>query len=226
MLTDYIFQIGVSDWVLTVTTLLLAGTAFLAPCVIEKWKYRFFSPKLDFKFSHKPPYSHITEMRGQNICFPVYYFRFKVVNNGKLQAEQCEAFLEKIWRVNTIGGLKKISGFSPVPLKWSGAQRTRSLTIQPGREVFCDIGRVHHLDHEPDSVYRDIKNKERKQNKFFFELVERPYSQLDCLVPGKYQIEIAVYSRNAKMVSKKFKIGWSGVWKDKECDMLNELAIS
>lgn len=81
--------------------------------------------------------------------FPVYYFRFKVVNNGKLQAEECEVFLEGLW-----------------------------------------IGRVHHPDHEPDSVYRDINNREKNQNKFFFELIEKPYAQWDCLVQGEYQISM------------------------------------
>ncbi len=86
-------EIQISEWVLIGTTLLLAAVAFLAPYVIEKWKYRFYSAKLAFKFSHTPPYCHITQIKGVGVNFPVYYFRFKVVNNGKVQAEQCEAVL-------------------------------------------------------------------------------------------------------------------------------------
>ena len=73
---------------------------------------------------------------------------------------------------------------------------------------------------------KDIRIEEQQQKKFFFEFLERFYAQWDCLVPGKYQIEIAVYSKNAKRISRKFKITWSGIWKDQEADMLNELVIS
>ena len=218
-------DIQISEWVLIGTTLLLAVTAFLAPCVAEWFKYIFYSAKLDFIFFHKPPYCHITEMRGSGVNFSVYYFRFKVVNNGKIQAEQCEVVLEKIWKENSAGEFKEFTGFSPVSLKWSGINIPKHLTIQPGREIFCDIGRIHYPNYEPESVYRDISIEEKKQNKFFFELPNRFYAQWDCLIPGKYQIEVAVYSKNAKKISRKFKITWSGIWKDKETDMLNELVI-
>lgn len=215
-----------NDWVLIGTTLLLAAVAFLAPYLIERWKHKFYSAKLDFKFSHMPPYCHITEMRRGTVSFPVYYFRFKVTNKGKVQAEQCEAVLEKIWKENSAGELKPFVGFSPVQLKWSGVREEKYFTIQPGRELFCDIGRIHHPEYEPESVYRAINEEEKMQNKFFFELPQRFYAQWDCLTPGKYQIEIAIYGKNALKTTEKFKIAWSGVWKDKEVDMLNEIVIS
>jgi hypothetical protein len=218
-------EIQTSEWVLIGTTLFLAIVAFLAPYIIERWKYKFYSAKLFFKFFHVPPYCHITEMRGVGVSLPVYYFRFKVVNNGKVQAEQCEAVLEKIWKENSAGEFKEFTGFSSVSLKWSGAKMEKYLTIQPGRESFCDIGRIHRPDNEPESVYKSISEKEKVQNKFFFELPERFYAQWDCLIPGKYQIEVTIYSKNAKKISRKFKITWSGIWKDVEADMLNELVI-
>ncbi len=218
-------EMQISEWVLIGTTLLLASVAFLAPYVIERWKYRFYSAKLAFKFYHTPPYCHITQMREAGVYFPVYYFRFKVVNNGKVQAEQCEAVLEKIWKENSAGKFKEFTGFSPVSLKWSGTQMLKYLTIQPGREIFCDIGRIHHPNHEQGSVYKGISEEEKRENKFFFELPERFYAQWDCLIPGKYQIEVVIYSKNAEKISGKFKIIWSGIWKDEESEMLNELVI-
>ena len=219
-------DIQISEWVLIGTTLLLASVAFVAPYAIEKWKYNFYSAKLDFDFFHKPPYCHITEMKGLGVNFPVYYFRFEVVNNGKVQAEQCEAVLEKIWKENSGGEFKKFTGFSPVSFKWSGIKMPKYLTIQPGRKIFCDIGRIHHPDHESISAYRAINTEEKEQNKFFFELPYQPYAQWDCLIPGNYKIEVAVYSKNTKRNSKTFKISWSGIWKDQENNMLDELVIS
>src|SRR3990167_8277692 len=104
----------ISDWVAIVTTLVLASTAFVAPYIIEMWKHWFYSPKLTFKFLHCPPDCHQTQMRGPGVSFLTYYFRFRVANVGKTQAEQCEAVLEKIWRENSAGVPKEISGFSPV----------------------------------------------------------------------------------------------------------------
>lgn len=216
----------ISDWVLIGATLFLGIIALLAPRSIEKWKHRFYSARLDFIFFHKPPFCHITQMKGAGVDFPVYYFRFKIVNNGKTQADQCEVVVENIWKEDETKKLEEIIGFSPVWLKWSGTEKTRYLNIQPERKVFCDMGRIHHPDHEPDSVYRNITAEEREQNKFFFEWPERFHSQQDCLLPGKYRIKIAVYSKNAKKISKKFNIAWSGVWKDQEPEMLNELVIS
>lgn len=215
-----------SDWVLIGATLFLGSIALLAPYIIEKWKYRFYSAKLDFIFFHRPPFCHITQMKGAGVDFPVYYFRFKIINIGKIQADQCEVVVENIWKEDETKTFKEFINFSSVWLKWSGIQNTRYLSIQPDRKVFCDMGRIHHPDNEPESAYRNITIEEREQNKFFFEWPERFYSQWDCLIPGKYRIKIAVYSKNAKKISKKFNIAWSGIWKDQESEMLNELVIS
>lgn len=213
-----------SDWVLIGTTSFLGAMALLAPYIIERWKYEFYSANLSFEFFHKTPYCHKTAMGTQDFKFPVYYFRFIVANSGKTQAEQCEAVLEIIRKENSGGELREIEGFSPVSLKWS-AMTEKYLTIQPGRKIFCDIGRIHNPKYKPDSVYKDITEQDKKQNKFFFELPNRPFAQWDCLIPGKYEIEIAVYSKNAKKISRRFKISWSGIWKDQESEMLNELVI-
>jgi hypothetical protein len=216
----------VSDWILIGTTSILAIVAFAAPYVIEKWKHKFYSAKLKFIFLHQPPYCHITQMMGTGTSFPVYYFRFIIKNEGKTQAEQCEVLLQKIYKENSAGELKEMGGFTPVRLKWSGVGKDRYLTIQPEREVFCDIGRIQSASHEPESVFIGITNEDREKNKFFFEMPERFYAQWDCLVPGKYKIELAVYCKNAPKATKEFYITWSGQWKDREVDMLNELVIS
>ena len=214
------------DMVLIGSTLILAVTAFAAPYVVERWKHKSFAPKLCFEFSHAPPYCHGTEMTTRSGRLPVYYFRFVVVNEGKSQAEQFEAVLEMIRKENSSGRFEEWVDFSPVSLQWSGVRDSKYLTIQPGRKIFCDIGRIHHPEHEPESAYKDISPEEKRQNKFFFALLQTFFVQWDCLLPGKYQIEIAVYSSNSGRVSKKFNLAWSGNWKDKERDMLNELVIS
>lgn len=188
-----------------------------------------FAPKLCFKFKHQPPYCHKTEMRGPGVRFSVYYFRFIIANDGNRQADSCEAILEKIYKENSAGQMRRIEGFSPVNLKWSGSRglaQGKETTIQPGREAFCDIGRIHHPEHQPESAYQEVTEEDRTKNKFFFELPTTHFSQWDCLVPGKYAIDVSVYSKNAKKISKRFLVSWSGSWNDRESEMLDELVIS
>ena len=82
--------LSLGDMVLIGSTLILAATAFTVPYVIERWKHKFFAPKLCFEFFHRAPYCHRTEMKTSSGRLPVDYFRFVVVNEGKSQAEQCD----------------------------------------------------------------------------------------------------------------------------------------
>ena len=190
--------------------------ALITPYLIEVWKYKFYSAKLVINFSNSPPYCHITKMGGN---IPIYYFRFKVSNNGKTQAERCEAVLEKIWEIDNLGKVREWERFSPIPLKWSGPEKEQYFTIQPERTVFVDIGRIYEYSQQFKSVYYTKNN----QNKFFFELPNgRPYAQPDCLLPGKYKIQISIYSNNAKKITREFEIDWIGNWDKEESVMLNK----
>jgi hypothetical protein len=124
-------------------------SALAGPYLHEIWKHKFFAPKLPFEFFHRPPYCHSTEMNTSSGKVPVYYFRFVVVNEGKTQAEQCEAVLQMIRKENSAGELEEWVDFSPVSLRWSGVRDSKYVTIQPGRKIFCDIGRINHPQHEP-----------------------------------------------------------------------------
>lgn len=219
----------VSFWA---SIIILASAAFWGPYLVQRWKYKFYAPDVDFEFKFEPPYCHLTEMRTRDIAtgreiarFPVYYCRFAVVNKGKLQADDCEAVLEKVWKEDSAGNFIEWRNFSAVTLKWSGPP-VYLRTIQPKRKVFCDIGRIHHPQHEPESMYLGITGADRQKNKFFFEIREDFFVQWNCLVPGKYRIQISVYGKNVPPVSRKFEISWSGEWRDTEEEMFKELVIS
>jgi len=142
-----------------------------------------------------------------------------VVNRGRSQADDCEAVLEKIWKR---GGekenleLQERKSWIPVNLKWSAEpkenfERACFKTIYPGkRRYFCDIGSVS-----------KGKEKEEEQKKFEFELPGPFISQDNYLCPGRYRIQISVYSKNAVEYKKKatretreFDIDWDGGWTD------------
>lgn len=216
----------IKDWIQIGSTILLAGTAFIAPYLVELWKYRYNSPVLKINFELSRPLCHQTKWHENDYFSPVYYFRFIVENTGKTQAEECEVFLEKIYKDDGLGKMIEFKNFTPANLKWSGLRDPFSRKIQPGKKMICDIGRIHHPHYHYTPDYREFTPEELSQNKFVFEHPERYYSQWDCLVPGKYKINVAVYCRNAQKITREFSILWSGKWKDSDIDMFKELIIS
>ena len=219
-----------SEWPTLVLAISAFAVLFLSPVVRDK----YFSRKLfvEFHFGVGSPYSHQTTARGRNIEFPVYYFSFSVHNEGKMQADDCEAVLERVWQVGDAGNKHEWKSFLPVNLKWAGENPRRNFeracykTIYPGgRKVFCNIGHITPLEHQDESAYRGITEEQRQKNKLFFELPQKFYSQWDCLLPGKYQIQISVYSKNAAKKTKTFNISWSGEWKEREKEMFTKDGI-
>lgn len=221
-------------------TLVLAGSAFVVAFLSPWVRDKYFSRKLflDSGFGVGSPYSHqtIITVRGTNDSFPVYYFLFSVRNKGKMQADDCEAVLERVWEIDGAGNKHEWKSFLPVNLKWSGEdprnfERACFKTIYPGeRRVFCDIGHIYDPEYvakyKVESVYRGISEEERQKNKFFFESLQKFYYQWDCLVPGKYQIQISVYSKNAAKKTRKFNVSWSGKWEGREEEMFREIVMS
>jgi len=183
-------------------------------------------PILQIDFELAPPGCHKTQMKGPQISFPVYYFRFLVKNYGKRQAEECEMVLEKIFEEKN-GRFEQYKNYTPVTLKWSGSRNPHVRDLQPNRGIYCDLGRVHSPTHKHRSIYVNITEDQQKESKFVLELPvsELYYSQWDSLLPGRYLLDIVVYSKNAKVAKRRFELTWSGIWKEDNTEMLKELII-
>lgn len=213
----------VKDWVQIGSTIILSIVALSAPYISEKLKHTYKKPKLKIKFKLSPPDCHLTKT-SSNVL--VYYFRFIVTNYGKTYAEDCEVFLEEIYKKNNNGSYIKYKNFSAVNLKWSGIGDNFNRTIYPDKETYCDIGRIYDKDNIYKSLYFGISEHDQARNKFAFELPGGIlFSQWDCLVPGEYKIRISVYSKNSEKVTQYFYIYWSGCWKSTEEDMFKELVV-
>jgi len=222
-----------SDWVIIFTALFLGACALFVPFVAELIKRRLFAPELRIQFSEGHPYCHLTK-RGDGS--PVYYFRFRVFNEGKSQARFSEVVLEEVWLADKADEFVKDDSFSPVNLTWVGQyQQTQGgliarqfVDINPKREIFCDIGHIS----SPDFQRRAEKSqyyleKDSEALKFFFDTPVTFFSQRDCISRGKAKIKVRVYSENApKKCERYFQISWSGVWKAEEQDMFREIVIS
>lgn len=194
--------------------LVLATAAFLAPYWVTRAIRKCYTPKLDIEFKDEDPYCRHEKTEKD---LQPYYCHFVVVNNGKSQADDCEAVLEKIWDSN--GQEENLEwqerkNWIPVNLKWSAEKifkRKCFKTIYPGgRRYFCDIARVDPL---------------KEGARFAFELPWGFISQDTHLSLGKYKIQISVYSENAAKVTKHFIIDWRGGWKETQEKMQKRLKI-
>lgn len=241
----YLKEGKMETWMDLAPAFIIAGVAlfiaFVGNRLFEKWRRRHYAPRLDFEFKYEAPHRHLTTMRrditkdGKKVgdkYFPTYYFNFAVVNNGRSQADDCEAVLEEVWHKDSAGDWQPWKSFLVgINLRWAfGDPPERILkTIYPGRRVFCNIGRIEDPKDQASSCYRKITEEQKHQNKFFFESPHRLYVQADCLFPSKrpYKIRVSVYGKNAEKITRMFKVNWSGKWRDeKEEDIYKEIVIS
>lgn len=227
----------INDWVLIGTSLFLGAVALFVPYLAEKLKRSYFSPKLSLEFDLSPPDCHLTRSKGYAktqaglvpIDEPDYYFRFRVQNKGQSQARRCEAVLEKMYIADASGKFREPSPFTPVNLIWGSGYASEFVDINPGRRFFCD------LCHIPSAQLQTI---ESSAGKYVDPTDSQPFnlgivltvktafhSQPNRLPPGKYRLEIAIYSENSETVRKLFEISWSGVWKNSEQPMFREIVV-
>jgi hypothetical protein len=224
-------MLNISDWVLFFSTLFLGAVALFVPYLAELVKRRVFAPKLSITHSHEPPLSHLTFWHSRvdpSLEEPVFFFRFQVTNDGKSQARQCEAILEKLWIYDASDKPHILERFSPINLRYD-ERGTRFVDINPNRRVFWNIGHVSsasYQEREETKLFIDVPGDHDEGLRFLFDLLEYPYSQPNCLVPGKYGLKVSLYSENAGCHEVYFQIAWSGKWQKAEQEMLRELVVT
>jgi hypothetical protein len=216
-----------TDWNLVFVTLFL-GICALAVPPITKWvEHNMYAPKLEISFNDAPPYCHKTMYEGGQ---PVYYFRLLIKNIGKSKARNCEVILEKIWTYENETP-KEFPNFSPVNLIWVAGlvgTKVQYIEINPNRSVFCDIGHIASRQYQrtvelTNFIY--LPGARRNHLCFLLEFLQVFNAQPNCLHPGKYILDIGIYSENAKYQKARFEISWSGEWKDSENEMFREINI-
>ncbi len=217
-----------SDKILVFTTLFLGLCALFAPYFAELMKRYKFAPKLDMLFNLSPPSCHKTTF---NRIEPVYYFRVQIENNGKSQAKQCEVLLENLWIYNSENEPIKYENFSSVHLKWSVIHND-FININPNRKnLYCDFCHISSPNYQANVELKNpnynINFCESKREKLHFVLdtVEILYAQPNRFGPGKYILQIGLYSENAGYKTEFFEISWSGIWQNDIKDMFKEMVI-
>jgi len=222
-----------SNWILIGTTLFLGAIALIVPYLSELIKRRLFAPQLEIHFSENPPACHKTRLKGGNasgrsIDEPVFYFRFRVVNVGKSQAKRCEAVIENLLIANAEGIFPKDTHYTPVNLIWGGSY-AEYIDINPRRSFYCDLLHVPSQNYQdllgPQGAYVNPPESGDFNLGAILNVKAAFYVQPNRLPPGKYKIDVVVYSENAEEVRRGFLVTWTGKWQDREQDMFQELVI-
>lgn len=183
----------------------------------EHFKRWFFAPKLKIDFELKPPYCSKTPFyaffKKKTLQTEAYYFRIRVINDGKSSARLCEAVITELL-VEDEGHFHEVKYFQQVNLKWdTGKSKDAYITLNPSPVgILCDIGYISR-DYQPN-----LFNLE-----YLYKIGGFQPDVLDCR--AKYRFTIGVISENAKFISKQFEFYWTGEWKDSEEEMFKEISI-
>jgi len=222
----------VTNWILILTALFLGACALFVPYLAEIVKRKAFAPNLKILFELAPPFCHQTNWLSppgsptQN-KEPVYYFRFQVVNEGKTQARLCEVVLENLWIYNSANNPQLYPNFSPVNMIWVEASN-EFINISPNRRDFCNIGHISSVNYQSKIEHNrfiDLPGHSGNDLRFVLDLYHIFYSQPNCLGPGRYILQVGLYSENAGYQKEFFDISWSGKWQDGDDQMFREIVL-
>ncbi|MDO8682340.1 MAG: hypothetical protein Q7N50_02520, partial [Armatimonadota bacterium] len=221
--------------VLVVTTLFLGIVALAVPYVSELVKRRFYAPELLLEFDQTPPDCHITKLKTINLLGgipygeePIYYFRFRVTNNGKSQAKRCEPVVERLSVADASGNFIPYKRYTPVSLIWGSSYPTEFVDINPKRRFYCDLFHIPNKkcqEKHSTVAYVNPPDGENFDLGIILNVKAAFYSQPNRLPPGRYKIDIAIYSENAKTILRSFVISWSGNWRENEENMFREIVV-
>lgn len=226
-------HLSVSDDVLVFTTLLLGIVAIFGPAYADKFKVWLTAPKLKVVVHNGPPACHRTEMAFAALSSvgrePAFVYRIQVLNTEGAQAQKAEVVLEALSIADGSGAYQAYPRFTPVQLQWGSGQGD-FVDINPGRQFYCDLLTVPspRLQSLQAQVGAYVNHPVSPTFPLGAVLSVRTafYSQPNRLGPGKYRLELAVYSENAETVRSSVFVAWSGAWKNAEDEMLKECVLS
>lgn len=147
-----------------------------------------------------------------------------------MQARKCEAVIEGLAIADAAGRFQPYPTYTPVRLVW-GSGNGEFVDINPQRHLFCDIVSIPSAAHQKAhrdlvGAYVDLKYAPSYDLGIVLNVNAVFFSQPNRLPPGRYRLDVAIYSENAERVSQSLFVSWSGVWKHLEPEMFRECVIS
>ena len=226
-------HLSVSDDVLVCTTILLGVVAIFGPAYADKFKAWLTAPKLSLLVHNGPPACHKTQMAFAVLNTagrePAFVYRLQVHNGQGVQAQKAEVVLEGLWMADSTDSYHPYPRFTPVQLLW-GSGQDEFVNINPGRDFYCDLftvpsARLQSIQSQAGS-YVNYPTAPAFPLGIVLSVKTAFFSQPNRLGPGKYRLDLAIYSENAPTLRSTVFVVWSGNWKDTEDKMFRECVLS
>jgi hypothetical protein len=216
-------RIKMTEWLVAIGTILLAVIAAFQ----DKIRAKIWSPQLDCDIELNPPDCHRTILR---INLPTnvsevysFFYRFKIWNKGKISAKNVEVIITELLKKEG-NKYKIVESFSPDNLLWSTTGDIYAPYISPETFKHINLGHIHdpkvraNLSGE-NNPKLPVSNEEAI---FSFDVHFKSNILYYLIAPGEYKIELKVGCENAKTITKKYSINFTGKWIEDESRMLNE----
>jgi hypothetical protein len=210
-------EIFTPEWLTAIGTVGSVIVALVLAIWSEEIKAAFIRPKLSLKLRVGRPDSEKTIWRGLNVANPgkVYFFRMAVRNRGRTAARAVQAFLSGIERVTT-DGVKEVSEFTPMNLKWSYRGTATLATLLPHMPpVYCDLA---HVTEPSKKVFMAEHLPQVSSEDAVLALdVEFPPNTLGHLLEaGTYYFHLILAAENARPRRYKLEVVFCGKWFEEE----------
>jgi len=183
------------------------------------------APELKIEFALETPYCSKTpfyaffERKEEDkvikdvLSTEAYYFRIKVINQGRSSAKLCEVVMTELL-VEKDNKFYDVNYFQQVNLKWdTGKSKDAYITLNPSPVgMLCDIGYISR------NYMPTLFNLE-----YLYTI--GGYQSKELAPRSKYRFTLGIISENAKYITKTFEFYWTGQWKETEEEMFKEVSI-
>lgn len=227
-----------AQWLSGISMLLLALVALFKDSFLQ-----FISkPNIDIEFELRPPDCFRSQiihteqkqieknvMRIDRIVFYMFYYRLRIINNGKSPAKNVEITIRDVRK-------KKGDSFDRIDfplddnLDWFSSSLIRGKPsimyytfIFPNTFKHCELG--HIIDPSKRHLV-SFENKPKLPNKdetiFSFNVITKYHSLYHLVEPGTYRVKVLVAGENFRSLEKEYELEVTGKWFENEERMLSD----
>lgn len=191
--------------------------------VDEIIKKRRFKPVLTVQMKPEPPDClkiPMADSTGKR--WDVYYYRFRVINNGNLQMEEVEVVAEELHKKDGQGQYAKINNFLPMNIVWEQTHLVTRPKIQPKLFKHCDFG---HIRKTQDIDLTPFGISSNSNVVLILSTEVTPFNGSNILLPGTYKIKLIFAATNLEPAVKWYELTFLDMWDNNEQQMLNRALV-
>jgi len=196
----------------------------------ERIRALFNRPCLRVTVSTAAPYAQKALVAYGNHRAQCYYFRLKVQNTGRAEAEGVELLASDLLEDDGTGHYTQSSRFLPMNLVWSH-DRKISHSISAGMFRFCDLGHIIDPAERPNFpgedfiiTYADLffKHDITEEVVLSLDTEVQPLTSTHLLPAGRYKLRLLVGAKGLTTKRIEIDIDLKKQWRINQGEMLSE----